>query len=68
MLGLNYELKESSTPHLIEGRVGEIILEGKSIGFIGEVHPQTLRNFNVKLPVSIIEISLDEIISRCQGT
>ena len=64
MLNLQYDIKESYNSHLIDGRTGEILLDGKSIGFIGEVHPQTLRNFNIKLPVSIIEISIDEIISR----
>src|SRR3989344_3658806 len=52
MLNLQYAIKESYNSHLIDGRTGEILLDGKSIGFIGEVHPQTLRNFNIKLPVS----------------
>ncbi len=61
MLGQKYEIEESINQHLIEGRTGEISINGKSVGFIGEVHPQTLRNFNIKMPVSVIEISLDEL-------
>ncbi len=63
MLSMEYELKESSVKDLIEGRTGTIIINGAKTGHIGEVHPEALRNFNVKMPVSIIEISLEEIFN-----
>jgi phenylalanyl-tRNA synthetase beta chain len=61
MLRLDYKLKESTHKGMIEGRTGDITLEGKSIGYIGEVHPETLREWNIKMPLSVIEIRLNEI-------
>jgi len=61
MLNKSYSLKEANNKYLIEGRTGEIFVENKSIGYLGEVHPQTLRNFGIKFSVALIEISLDDI-------
>jgi phenylalanyl-tRNA synthetase beta chain len=61
-LGLSYKINEASHSRLISGRTGEILLEGTPIGFIGEVHPKVLKSWNIKLPVSIAEISLEKII------
>ena len=44
-----------------DGRTGTIIINNKPVGYIGEVHPETLREWNIKLPVALLEISLDEI-------
>lgn len=63
-LGFEYSLKESLNSSLIEGRTGEIICNGKSLGFIGEVHPQTLKDWTIKMPVSVIEISLDSFLEK----
>jgi len=60
-LSLGFQVKESSKPGLIEGRTGSIFFNEKEIGFIGEAHPGTLRDFNVKLPLAVLEISLEEI-------
>lgn len=62
-LSMEYGLKESPVKDLIDGRAGTIIINGARTGHIGEIHPEILRNFNVKMPVSIIEISLDEIFN-----
>jgi len=64
MTGTKYEIKESIHPHLIEGRTGEVLLDNKPIGYIGELHPETLREWNIKTPVSVLEISLEEIFKR----
>lgn len=63
MLGIKYEIKEAKHPHFIEGRTGEIMLNSKHAGYIGEIHPETIREWNIKMPISLIEISLDEIIN-----
>ena len=62
MIDIKYGLKESHQNSLIEGRTGSIILNDKAIGHLGEVHPDTLKTWNLKMPASIIEISLEEII------
>jgi len=61
MLNIEYELKESEHGRLIDGRAGAIIVNKKESGFIGEVDIETLRKRGIKMPVSVIEINLDEI-------
>lgn len=61
MFGLNYEIKEFSHPSFIEGRCGKIIINGKDVGFIGEVHPKVLENFGLTFPVGALEINLSEL-------
>jgi phenylalanyl-tRNA synthetase beta chain len=45
--------------YFIDGRVGEIILKGKKIGLIGEIHPRILKNWKIKMPVALFEIDLE---------
>jgi len=66
MIELKIEIKEPvELPiHFVEGRVANIILENKLIGFIGEIHPKILKNWKIKMPVSLFEINLEEIFRR----
>ena len=66
MINMNLELKEPENYplHFIEGRVAEIILENKSIGFIGEIHPKILKNWKIKMPVALFEIDLEKIFEK----
>ncbi len=66
MINIEIKIKEPEKfpLHFIEGRVAEIILDNKRIGFIGEIHPKILRNWKIKMPVAIFEISLDEIFKK----
>ncbi len=61
-LGLQLGIKKSAKPEFIEGRTAGILLHEKEIGCMGELHPQTLRNWNLKMPVAVMEISIEEII------
>ncbi|MDD5012343.1 MAG: phenylalanine--tRNA ligase subunit beta [Candidatus Nanoarchaeia archaeon] len=76
---LNVEIKitepESKIPnYFIEGRTAEIFLmnglredkKEKSIGFLGEIHPKILKNWKIKMPVSLFEISLEEIFRKLE--
>lgn len=64
MLDVQFHLKDSSNNLLIEGRTGSIFLDNNQIGYIGELHPEALRAFSIKMPVSVIEISLNKLFSR----
>lgn len=66
MIGLKIELKEPSRllPHFIDGRVAEIYLEKKTIGFIGEIHPKILKKWKMKMPVALFEIDFEEIFNE----
>ncbi len=54
------ELKEIPK-HFIEGRTAKIIINSKTQGLIGEIHPKILKKWKIKMPVSLFEISLEEI-------
>ena len=64
MIDKKVDLKETEkTPeHFIEGRTAEIIFNKKRIGFIVEVNPRVLRNWKIKMPVALFEISLDDVL------
>lgn len=53
--------KEAST-YFIEGRAAEVKFNGISIGYVGEVHPQILSSFKVKIPVTMMEINIESIL------
>ena len=61
MLDKKYSLKEVEDNNYILGRVGEIIVGGKAIGKIGEVAPRVLKNWKISVPVSAIEIDLENL-------
>jgi len=66
MLDLSYETQKADAPGLIPGRTAKIFLSGtkKEIGHLGEVHPQTLNSWNLKMPVTIIELDLSEVLKE----
>jgi phenylalanyl-tRNA synthetase beta chain len=66
MLNINFEIKEplDVKEKYIEGRVGEVFFNGKSLGYFGEVHPRILNNSKIKMPVSFLEIELDKILNK----
>lgn len=57
--GLDYALKNSSHPSMINGRCGDIISGGKKTGVIGEISPAVLRNWNLDNPVAVFEIVIE---------
>jgi len=60
-LGYNqvYEVKPGNNPSYIEGRYGDIYLNGSPIGEIGELHPEVLLNFKLEFPVAAMELNLE---------
>jgi len=64
-LGLEGQVKELAHPSFILGRVGEIILKGKSIGLIGDFHPQVLENWDLVTPTVGFELDLQEVFHEC---
>ena len=60
-LGLIYEVREVEHGSFIKGRVGRVIVNGRKIAYIGEVHPSVLRNFELEMPVAAFELNLSEL-------
>jgi phenylalanyl-tRNA synthetase beta chain len=57
-LKVKYKLGKTKHDSFIEGRIAEIIVKGKPIGIIGEVHPAVLKNWKVEMPIAGFEIEL----------
>ena len=61
-LSLPYKLQaapdHSFIGSFIEGRFGKVVVNGKEIGIIGEIHPEVLHNWSIKMPASALEITL----------
>jgi len=61
-LDLKYEIEEAEHNSFIIGRVGRVVIDGKKIAYIGEIHPQVLQNWNLEMPVSGFEINITELL------
>ncbi len=62
MLNIKYEIKEKGHPSFIEGRCGKVIIEGKEAGFLGEINPKVLENFELLSPVAAMELDINGIL------
>lgn len=61
-LGAEMTVKELKCSAFIEGRAAEIFVNGKSAGWIGEIHPQVLNNWGLEVPVAVLEIQIKALI------
>lgn len=66
MLDFKYEIKETENSCFIDGRCGEIIITDKtnkqhSLGILGEISPNVLKNNKIKMPVSSLEIDIERL-------
>jgi phenylalanyl-tRNA synthetase beta chain len=66
MLNLNLKVSEPEKipNYFIDGRTAEIKIEDKIIGYLGEIHPKILKNWKIKMPVSLFEINLEKIFEK----
>lgn len=62
MLDFKYEIKEYIHPAFIDGRCGQVIINKKPAGVIGEISPNVLKNNKIKMPVSSLEIDIEYLI------
>ncbi|VDO01292.1 unnamed protein product [Rodentolepis nana] len=62
--GFAYKLEESDDSTFFPGRCADVILlpEGRSIGHLGIVHPNVLRNFDISFAVSALEIDIEPFL------
>lgn len=62
--GVDYSISEFKHPSFIDGRCALISSGAKSIGFFGELHPRTLKNFGIEEAGVAFEIQLDQIYPK----
>jgi phenylalanyl-tRNA synthetase beta chain len=63
-LGVQWQIKETSNPSFIEGRVGTIIVKGSEVGVIGEIDPAVLENWKLENPIAAFEVNFQIISNR----
>ncbi len=58
-IDLPLQVNEVDLPLLALSRSGEFFLGDQRLGFVGEVAPQGLKQFSLRNPASVLELSLD---------
>jgi phenylalanyl-tRNA synthetase beta chain len=60
-LGWKVEYAAIQHPTFVEGRAADVKVDGKTLGILGEVHPEVLSNFGLTHPVALAEINLQRV-------
>jgi len=61
LLGIKYKIVEAEHNSFIPGRAGRIIADNKKVGYIGEFSPETIKNWDLDVPVVGFEVNLTEL-------
>jgi len=59
-----YSISASDDEAFFPGRRADIIWAGKKVGVFGIVHPQVLANYDLKHPVTAVEMDLEPFLQR----
>ena len=57
---------ESAPDFLAAGRGARVTLEGKNLGYLGEVAPAMLKRFKLRQAASVAELDLEQLIASAQ--
>jgi len=55
---VDLETPAAEHPTFIDGRAADVVIDGETVGVIGEVHPQVLVEHDLELPVAAFEFRL----------
>lgn len=61
---LHAQFVPGNHPAMHPGRCAEVLLHGKSIGFVGELHPQWRQQFELTQAPVLFELDLDAVLQR----
>jgi phenylalanyl-tRNA synthetase beta chain len=56
--GEQFAIKKNERDLFIKGRSADIFFQDKEIGFVGEISPEYITKFNLRLPLSMFELNL----------
>ncbi len=59
--GVELETPPTDHPTFLNGREAEVVIDGDSVGVIGEIHPEVLAEHDLELPVVAFEFRLDAL-------
>ncbi|MDI6860206.1 MAG: phenylalanine--tRNA ligase subunit beta [Methanocellales archaeon] len=57
-LGTEFTIEEADDPAFLEGRRASIIVDGRSIGVLGEIHPDVILSFGLDHPIVAFELDI----------
>ncbi len=57
-LRIDWQVESFEHPSFLENRAAEFLVDGEYVGFVGEIHPEVLVNFELEHPVVAFEIDL----------
>jgi phenylalanyl-tRNA synthetase beta chain len=60
-VGKEYSLEPVQHPSFLEGRAGRILVAGRPVGVIGEVHPEVLERWQIAVPVVAFDVNLSQL-------
>lgn len=61
---LQAEFAPGNHPAMHPGRCAQVVLNGKAIGFVGELHPQWRQQFELTQAPILFELDLDAVLQR----
>lgn len=64
MTGKTYTLKETELKPFVIGRTADILIDNTRIGHLGDIHPDTLRDWKLRMPLAIIELNLSPFLEK----
>jgi phenylalanyl-tRNA synthetase beta chain len=59
--GTEVETPATEHPTFIPGRAADVVIDGETVGVIGEVHPAVVVEHDVEVPVAAFEMRLDAL-------
>ena len=59
--GVDLETPPTDHPTFIDGRAADVVIDGETVGVIGEIHPAVLVEHDLELPVAAFEFRLDAL-------
>ncbi len=62
--GKNVSFVKAEHPALHPGRTAEIVIDGHTVGFIGELHPQWLQKYDLPQAALVFEIDMAAVLGK----
>jgi phenylalanyl-tRNA synthetase beta chain len=56
-------IDSADAPYLHPGRSARVLLAGRKLGYVGELHPEDALRLDLKSPCAVYELDLEELIS-----
>jgi phenylalanyl-tRNA synthetase beta chain len=65
--GVEWRAEDGGRPFLHPGRAASVVAGGREIGWLGELHPLVVREWEVPGPVAAFEVDVDAIVALTEG-